>query len=108
MIGCDTIRVSHPFFAEVVQMKKVFSVGILFLFLFCLLTGCGCRHEWNDATCNAFKIEVSSLSLFVRRFKSSRLLNGAGGFSSAKAGGRVRRQIRFPSCAIALPVVYSA
>jgi len=32
-------------------MKKVFSVSILFLLLFCLLTGCGCRHEWNDATC---------------------------------------------------------
>ena len=55
MIGCDTIRVSHPFFAEVVQMKKVFSVSILFLLLFCLLTGCGCKHEWAEATCDAPK-----------------------------------------------------
>ena len=36
-------------------MKRAFSASILFLLLFCLLTGCGCKHEWAEATCDAPK-----------------------------------------------------
>ena len=31
-------------------MKRITAVFIL-LFIMCLLVGCSCRHEWEDATC---------------------------------------------------------
>ena len=36
-------------------MKKTTSL-LLFLALICTLTGCGCKHEWKDATCETPKI----------------------------------------------------
>ena len=30
--------------------KQIFLIFVLALILLC--TGCGCKHEWNEATCN--------------------------------------------------------
>lgn len=32
-------------------MKKILSVFLMILLLVSLLAGCGCKHEWEDATC---------------------------------------------------------
>ena len=36
-------------------MKHRLFVCLLFVCLFCLLTGCGCKHEWVEATCTTPK-----------------------------------------------------
>lgn len=32
-------------------MKQLIRIGLLLIFLISLLTGCGCKHDWDDATC---------------------------------------------------------
>ena len=36
-------------------MKQRISIGLLLIFLISLLTGCGCKHDWKDATCTSPK-----------------------------------------------------
>lgn len=34
-------------------MKKILTLAVVFAMLLTVLTGCGCSHEWLDATCEA-------------------------------------------------------
>lgn len=36
-------------------MKKVLSLALSALLIACLLTGCGCKHQWAEASCTAPK-----------------------------------------------------